>query len=124
VRLLGCEAVLPDDSHLDFQAEYPYIVHMDYLHFTWDERKSTANARKHGVTFEEAKSSFSDEYAQEYYDPDHSADGDRFLLLGLSAQLRVLVVCHCFRESETLIRIVSARKADRQEQQDYWSRRK
>ena len=93
---------------------------MKHLGFSWDQSKSRANARKHGVTFEEARSSFSDEHAQEYYDPDHSADEDRFLLLGLSAQLRVLVVCHCFRESETRIRIISARRADRQEQQDYW----
>lgn len=97
---------------------------MELLRFTWDETKNRANTRKHGVTFEEATSSFSDEYAREFYDPDHSEDEDRFLLLGLSARLRVLVVSHCFRESETLIRIISARKADKQEHQDYWDQRK
>ena len=97
---------------------------MTFLGFTWDERKNRANARKHGVTFEEAKSSFSDEYAREFYDPDHSEDEDRFLLLGLSAKLRILVVSHCFRESETVVRIISARKADKHEQQDYWGLRK
>jgi uncharacterized protein len=97
---------------------------MKQLQFTWDERKNKANMRKHGVAFEEARSSFNDEHAREFYDPDHSDDEDRFLLLGLSARLRVLVVCHCFRESETTIRIISARKADRQEQQDYWEKRK
>ena len=97
---------------------------MEQLHFTWDEKKNRANTRKHGVTFEEATSSFSDEFAREFCDPDHSDDEDRFLLLGLSARLRVLVVSHCFRESETLIRIISARKADRQERQDYWDQRK
>jgi len=97
---------------------------MTSLRFTWDENKKKANARKHGVTFEEAQSSFSDEYAREFCDPDHSENENRFLLLGLSVRLRVLVVSHCFRESETVIRIISARKADRQEQQDYWETRK
>jgi uncharacterized DUF497 family protein len=97
---------------------------MKVLRFTWDEKKNRANARKHGVTFEEAQSSFSDEYAREFYDPDHSRDEDRFLLLGLSARLRILVISHCFRESETLIRIISARKADKEEQQNYWDLRR
>jgi len=96
---------------------------MEYLAFTWDEEKDRLNARKHGVTFEEARSSFSDEFAREFYDPDHSDDEDRFLLLGVSARLRVLVISHCFRESETVVRIISARKADRQEQRDYWEMR-
>jgi uncharacterized DUF497 family protein len=97
---------------------------MNKIRFTWDKTKNETNTRKHGVTFEEAQSSFNDEFAREFYDPDHSEDEDRFLLLGLSGRLRVLVVSHCFRESETLIRIISARKADRQEQQDYWETRK
>lgn len=97
---------------------------MEKLHFIWDDEKNRANTRKHGVTFEDAISSFNDEYAREFYDPDHSDEEDRFLLLGLSARLRVLVVSHCFRESETLIRIISARKADKQEHQDYWDQRK
>ena len=96
---------------------------MNRLRFTWDDRKSEANTRKHGVTFEEAATTFNDEYAREFHDPDHSEDEDRFLLLGLSARLRVLVVCHCFRESEALIRIISARKADKREQHDYWELR-
>jgi uncharacterized DUF497 family protein len=97
---------------------------MKKLSFTWDASKNATNMRKHGVTFEEARSSFNDEYARAFYDPDHSEDEDRFLLLGLSGRLRVLVVSHCLRESETLIRIISARKADRQEQQNYWETRK
>ncbi len=97
---------------------------MNRLRFTWDGKKNEANGRKHGVTFEEAVTSFNDEYAREFYDPDHSDDEDRFLLLGLSARLRVLVVCHCFRESETLVRIISARKADKDEQHDYWELRR
>lgn len=75
--------------------------------------------RKHRVSFEEARTVFLDEQAIRYFDPDHSADEDRFIMLGLSYQLRVLVVCHCYRTSETTIRIISARKADQQERTAY-----
>ena len=92
---------------------------MSKLVFEWDERKSRANASKHGVTFEEAYSVFKDENAIQYFDPDHSEDEDRFILLGVSAKLRVVVVCHCFRESELVIRIISARKASKSEQKNY-----
>ena len=94
---------------------------MKSLRFTWDPRKNRTNLSKHGISFEEAQTTFRDENAKVYSDPDHCDDEDRFILLGVSFQLRVLVVCHCFRESETLIRIISARKADRREQKDYWS---
>jgi hypothetical protein len=73
------------------------------------------------VSFEEAQSAFLDENAQVYFDPDHSEAEDRFILLGMSFHLRVLVVCRCYREGDLLIRIISARKADRREQDDYWS---
>lgn len=91
------------------------------LRFVWDVGKSLANRRKHGVSFEEARSAFLDENAKVYFDPDHSETEDRFILLGMSVQLRVLVVCHCYREGESLVRIISARKADTREQEDYWS---
>ncbi len=94
---------------------------MKSLRFTWDPRKNRTNLSKHGISFEEAQTTFRDENAKVYFDPDHCDDEDQFILLGVSFQLRVLVVCHCFRESETLIRIISARKADRREQKDYWS---
>lgn len=94
------------------------------LRFVWDERKSVTNARKHGVTFAEAETVFLDEEALLMGDPDHSDDEDRFVLLGLSVRLRTLVVCHCYREQDSLIRIVSARKADRQERTRYEQRRK
>lgn len=94
---------------------------MSGLTFTWDERKADANFRKHRVRFEEAQTVFQDENALLFSDPDHSEDEDRFLLLGISFSLRVLVVCHCYRESEGVVRLISARKADRQEQQRYWS---
>ena len=93
---------------------------MSELRFEWDERKNRANQRKHGVLFEEAQTAFYDANATVYADPDHSADEDRFILLGLSFRLRTLVVCHCYRQKEEVIRIISARKADRNEQRDYW----
>lgn len=94
---------------------------MDGLKFAWDERKNRSNQRKHGVAFEEAQTAFFDENAKIYSDPDHSEDEDRFILLGMSFRLRALIVCHCFREEERVIRIISARKADRNEQKAYWS---
>ena len=92
---------------------------MSDMRFEWDAGKNTANKRKHGVSFEEAQTVFMDENAIRFFDPDHSADEDRFLILGVSFRLRTLVVCHCFRASDTVIRIVSARKADKQETADY-----
>ena len=92
---------------------------MEGIQFTWDEKKNRANRRKHGVSFEEAQTAFFDERAKVFFDPDHSEDEDRFILLGVSFRLRVLVVCHCYRENDKVIRIISARKADRSEQEDY-----
>ena len=97
---------------------------MDGIRFDWDRRKNKTNRQKHGVSFEEASTVFYDDYAVQFFDPDHSEDEDRFLLLGVSFRLRVLVVCHCFRQSDGLIRIISARKADTDEEQEYWERRK
>ena len=96
---------------------------MAELCFEWDERKDRENRRKHGVSFEEAKTVFYDENAIRFFDPDHSDDEDRFILLGIGFKLRVLVVCHCYRVSDTVIRIISARKADKHEERDYWRMR-
>jgi len=96
---------------------------MKELIFEWDEPKENANVKKHGVSFEEARSAFFDGYAVVFFDPDHSDDEDRFILLGLSIKLRTLVVCHCFKEEETVIRMISARKADKEEEQEYWGLR-
>jgi uncharacterized DUF497 family protein len=93
---------------------------MNGIEFAWDEKKSQANKRKHGISFEEAQTVFYDEKAVRYFDPDHSTDENRFIMLGLSYRLRMLVVCHCFRESDSVIRIISARKANRKEAEDYW----
>ena len=70
---------------------------MSALRFEWDERKATANAKRQGVSFEEARSAFFDERARLIDDPDHSEDEERFILLGLSSSLRLLLVCHCYR---------------------------
>lgn len=94
------------------------------IEFVWDERKASANRRKHGISFKEARTAFFDEFATVYPDPDHSNEEDRFILLGNSYKLNTVVVCHCFRESESKIRIISARKADRSEQTEYWNNRK
>jgi len=96
---------------------------MDELQFEWDKRKEQANIKKHGVSFDEARSVFYDEDAMQFFDPEHSDNEDRFIMLGISFKLRTLVVCHCFRENETLIRIISARKADSEEEGEYWRRR-
>jgi len=92
---------------------------MDGLKFEWDRRKETANRKKHGVSFAEARTVFFDENARVIADPDHSDEEERFILLGLSSQLRLLVVCHCYREDQGTIRIISARKANHSEQQVY-----
>lgn len=92
---------------------------MTDLVFEWDEGKNRANRKKHGVSFEEARSAFLDENARVVPDPEHSDEEDRFVPLGLSASLHILVVCHCYREDESVIRIISARKAHREEQRQY-----
>ena len=92
---------------------------MNDLRFEWDERKNRENQRKHGVSFEEARSVFFDQQAVEFYDDEHQEMEDRFLLLGVSAKLRVLMVCHCLREDGDVIRIISARKATKNEQREY-----
>ena len=89
------------------------------IKFEWDPRKDSANQRKHGVSFEEAQSVFFDENAVQFYDERHSEQEDRFIMLGLSIRSRILVVCHCERESGNVIRIISARKATRSERKYY-----
>jgi uncharacterized DUF497 family protein len=93
------------------------------MEFTWDKEKAAGNQRKHGVSFEEAQTVFMDYNALRIYDPDHSESEDRFILLGFSSALRMLVVCHCYRENEERIRIISARKATKTESTTYEKRR-
>jgi len=88
------------------------------MRFEWKEANSKANQDKHGVSFDEARSVFFDELARLIDDPEHSTKEDRFIILGISSRLRVLIVCHCYR-SEDVIRIISARKASRHETSYY-----
>jgi hypothetical protein len=81
------------------------------------------NKKKHGVSFEEAQTVFYDDLAIRYYDPDHSETEDRFIMLGLSASLLILLVSHCYREDDSVIRIISARKATITEEEAYWRNR-
>jgi uncharacterized DUF497 family protein len=92
---------------------------MSDLAFRWDPKKDALNQEKHGVSFEEAKSVFYDENARLMDDPDHSEEEDRFILLGFSSSLRLVVVCHCYREKDSVIRIISARKATKSEARNY-----
>ena len=92
---------------------------MDIISFEWDENKNIINKKKHKISFEEAKTVFYDPEALVIDDPEHSEEEDRFIILGLSARANLLVVCHCYRESETVIRIISARKATRTETRQY-----
>jgi uncharacterized DUF497 family protein len=91
---------------------------MNEIRFEWDKLKSLANKRKHGVSFEEAQTVFYDENAVQFDDPDHSEKEDRFIMIGMSFKLRVLVVSHCEKDGD-VIRIISARKAARREAQYY-----
>jgi len=89
---------------------------MSKLAFSWDDDKAKQNRKKHKVSFEEASTVFFDENAVEYFDPDHSEGEDRFLMLGISCRLRLVVVCYCLRKDGSEIRIISARTATKKEQ--------
>ena len=97
---------------------------MDSRTFTWDEEKQELNIKKHKVTFVEAATVFDDEDALIRDDPDHSLEEDRFIIIGFSESARLLIVCHCYRADDTIIRIISARKANRKERKDYGGRKK
>lgn len=92
---------------------------MDIIKFEWDENKNRTNQNKHGISFTEAQTVFYDDEALVIDDPEHSEEEERFIILGLSNKANLLVVCHCYRASETVIRIISARKATKTESQYY-----
>lgn len=92
---------------------------MSELRFEWDEYKARGNEQKHGISFEEAQAVFYDENARLMYDPEHSQEEDRYILLGMSSSLHLLVVFHLYRKDDELVRIISARKATKQERQQY-----
>jgi uncharacterized protein len=109
---------------LDLLSLCTYTVFMDELSFVWDPKKNILNQSKHdGIDFEEAQTVFYDEFARVIYDPTHSSDEDRFVILGFSTKLRLLVVCHCYRESNSVIRLISARKATKKEAEAYENKR-
>jgi hypothetical protein len=89
------------------------------IRFAWDEAKDRANQRKHGVSFAEARTVFYDPHAVQFYDDEHSEWEDSFLMLGMSSRLRILLVCHCYRESEAVIRIIAEPKATASERRHY-----
>ena len=89
------------------------------IKFDWDPAKAASNLRKHDVSFEEAQSVFYDEFAIQFYDELHSTSEERFLMLGMSSGAHLLLVCHCERDSGGVIRIISARKATKQESSFY-----
>lgn len=93
---------------------------MKNLIFEWDDTKNETNKKKNGVSFEEAQTVFFDESAFQFDDPDHSVDEERYLLLGFSQTLKILVVCHCYRDGESIVRNISARKATKKEQKAYY----
>ena len=95
---------------------------MESLVFEWDENKNKINKNKHKVSFEEAKTVFYDEKALVIDDPEHSKEEERFIILGESYRANLLVVCHCYRVSDTVIRIISARKANEEERRKYYER--
>ncbi len=95
---------------------------MEEIRFEWDEHKNEINRTKHGVSFEEAKTVFYDENALIIDDPEHSAEEERFIILGMSSRANLLIVCHCYREADSVIRIISARKATKNETNAYLGR--
>jgi hypothetical protein len=109
-------------SVVEINLQCSYDAFMAILRFAWDPGKASTNASKHGVTFTEAKTVFLDEHAVEYSDPDHSEEEDRFILIGVSRGLRVLVICFCYRSETSTIRIISARKATAKEDRVYGGR--
>jgi len=93
---------------------------MNEIRFTWDKDKGKSNQSKHGISFEEAMTVFNDDFAREFYDDSHSQlEEDRYLMLGISAKTRLLLVCHCFLENDSTIRIISARNATKNESTFY-----
>jgi len=92
---------------------------MNKINFSWDKTKAQTNLKKHKISFEEAQTVFDDENARLIFDPDHSEDEDRFILLGYSCSSKILTVVHCYRDDEQNVRIISARKSTKYEENQY-----
>jgi len=111
--------LLRSQISLDYDIYYNYNIIMA-LSFEWDEQKNEINKKKHKISFEEAQTVFFDDEAKLIGDPDHSEEEERFIILGMSNRANLLIVCHCYRMSETVIRIISARKATKTETLQYF----
>ena len=96
-----------------------YNIIMNKINFSWDKNKAQTNLKKHKISFEEAQTVFDDENARLIFDPDHSEDEDRFILLGYSCTSKILTVVHCYRDDEENVRIISARKSTKHEENQY-----
>lgn len=107
------------DYHIDKTLWDNYNIIVEELRFEWDSNKNAINQKKHAVAFEEARTVFDDPDALVIDDPDHSEVEERFIILGFSRHANLLVVCHCYRESESVIRIISARRATVKEARQY-----
>ena len=118
-RLLGANIYYFCETYIEYFCINNYIVIMTYIRFEWDEKKNRTNIKKHNVSFDEAKTVFYDENARLISDPDHSKDEDRFILLGLSHTGKILIVVHTYQQEDELIRIISARKATKNESKHY-----
>jgi len=101
-----------------YQLKHYYII-MKSLKFEWDQIKATSNIKKHGISFEEARTVFDDDFARLIPDPDHSEEEERFLLLGMSYTLKILTVVHCYKDDDGVIRIISARSSTKNEERQY-----
>lgn len=102
-----------------FDTEHIIYTMYTMITFEWNSAKAASNLRKHGISFEEAQSVFYDEFAIQFFDGAHSQTEDRFLMLGMSSDARILLVCHCERENGNTILIISARKATGNERKYY-----
>ena len=109
---------------IDTTAFYKYNIIMKMIEFEWDDRKNRINIEKHGISFDEASTVFYDDYAILFDDPDHSDAEDRFLILGITRREKLCIVSHCYRGEDEIIRIISARKATKQETKTYNDYRK
>ena len=103
--------------YFDISLLRTYNVHM--IRFEWDTAKAVTNIKKHGVSFEEAKSVFFDDFAVQFFDQENSDTEDRFLMLGMSNETNLLLICHCERDDGNTIRVISARKATKNESKNY-----
>ncbi len=110
---------IKNKNFVDKNLFYNYNIIMETIKFEWDDNKNEINKQKHKISFEEAQTVFYDEDALVIDDPEHSAEEERFIILGFSKKANLLVVCHCYRKSDSVIRIISARKATRTERNFY-----